>query len=318
VAGKSGVAAELEERLLRVADSEATVLLVGESGSGKSRAAARLHALGPRAAAPRVETQVSALASGILEAELFGHEAGAYTGADRARPGRFRRAEGGTLVLDGVEDLAPEVQVKLLRVLQEREIEPLGGDLVAVDVRVVATTSVDLQAAVERGEFREDLYYRLAVVQLEVPPLRRRLEDLPLLVESLAQGVAERARVAARPFGPEALERLARHPWPGNLRELENCVERVLVLGAAREGAVASGELDFLGDPGESGALRLARRALEEGLAIEELSGAMIEVAMEEAEGNLSAAARRVGLTRRALEYRWRRRESGEEGEPSS
>jgi len=318
VAGKSGVAAELEDRLERVAASEATVLLAGESGSGKSRAAARLHALGPRAAGPRVETHVSALASGILEAELFGHEAGAYTGADRARPGRFRRAEGGTLILEGVEDLAPEVQVKLLRVLQEREIEPLGGDPVPVDVRVVATTSVDLQAAVERGDFREDLYYRLAVVQLEVPPLRRRLEDLPLLVESLAQGVSDRARVPARHFGPEALEHLARHTWPGNLRELENCVERVLVLGAAREGDVDPEELDFLGDPGEAGALRLARRALDEGLSIDELSGAMIEVAVEDAEGNLSAAARRVGLTRRALEYRWRRREPGEEEEDPS
>ena len=195
-------AGPFEAQLRRVAGSAATVLLAGESGSGKSRAALELHRASDRAAGPFVEVDVSALSPTLVEAELFGHEEGAFTGAHRARRGRFQRADGGTLVLDSIENLAPEQQVKLLRVLQERIVEPLGGAPEEVDVRLVATTAGDLRARVERGEFREDLYYRVAVVTLDVPPLRLRLGELPLLVEVLGEAVAARARRA----------RLARQP----------------------------------------------------------------------------------------------------------
>jgi DNA-binding NtrC family response regulator len=320
VPGESGPAAEFEAQLQRVAASDITLLLEGESGSGKSRAARRLHDASRRAGRPFMEINVSALAPSLVEAELFGHEEGAFTGAHKARPGRFVQAHGGTLVLEGVENLAEELQVKLLRVLQEREVEPLGGTPRDVDVRVVATTSESLLGRVEAGAFREDLYYRLAVVTLEAPPLRARFDQLAQLVEALTQGVAQRARVPARPFGAAALERLARHAWPGNLRELENVVERVLVLGGATDAAVAPDELEFLRGVERSQADYIASLALGAGLSVDELGRALIEAAVREERGNLSAAARRIGLSRRALDYRLRRRvpdAPGTGGEPA-
>lgn len=315
VAGQSGPAAEFEAQLRKVALSPATVLLQGESGSGKSRAARRLHDCSSRSEGPFVEVSISALSAGLIEAELFGHEEGAFTGADRARSGRFLRADGGTLLLEGIENLSSDVQVKLLRVLQERVVEPLGGLPKPIDVRVLATTSVDLESRVAAGDFREDLYYRLAVVTLGVPPLRSRMGELPELVESLAKGVAERAGVSMRSFSGEALEEMSAHGWPGNLRELENAVERVLVLGGENHEAVQPSELSFLRQEVRGEAHSLARQALAQGLTVDAMGLAMIEEAVEEQRGNLSAAARQVGLSRRALEYRLKR--SQEEGEES-
>jgi len=305
-------AGPFEAQLRRVAGSAATVLLAGESGSGKSRAAYELHRASERAAGPFVEVDVSALSPTLVEAELFGHEEGAFTGAHRARRGRFQRASGGTLVLDSIENLAPEQQVKLLRVLQERVVEPLGGVAEEVDVRLVATTTLDLRTQVERGAFREDLYYRVAVVTLDVPPLRARLADLPVLVEVLGEHVAARARVTWRPFSDGALARLAEHGWPGNLRELENAIERALVLGAGESGPVQATELDFLAVEIAGEGQRLARLALAHGFTVDELGLAMIVEAVEEQRGNLSAAARQVGLTRRALDYRLRQASAAE------
>lgn len=303
-----------ETDLERVAQSTATLLLFGESGTGKSRAARRVHDASPRTAEPFVEVQVAALSPTLVEAELFGHEEGAFTGAAKSRLGRFQRANGGTLVLDGVESLAPELQVKLLRVLQERVVEPLGGMPVQLDVRVVATTSRDLMQLVEAGEFRLDLYYRLAVVTLELPTLRSRLEDLPALVDSLAQHVAVRTRAPERSFSPEALERLGEYDWPGNFRELENAIERVTVLGSASKDPVAPGELSFLQREGGGEARRLAKQALANGVTIEQFEWAMICEAVDQHEGNLSAAARQVGLSRRAVEYRLRKaKEAGDD-----
>jgi len=291
------------------------VLLEGESGVGKSRAAERLHRLGPRAEGPFIEVAVGALSPTLVEAELFGHEEGAFTGARQARLGRFRQADGGTLLLEGIENLGTEQQVKLLRVLQERVVEPLGGRPQDVDVRVVATTAVDLGARVADGRFREDLYYRLAVVTLEVPPLRSRLEELPELVAALTESRAALLGVPARPFGAAALERLAAHGWPGNLRELENTVERVLVLGGdGSAGEVRDEELDFLEREARGEDRELARQALARGLGVEDMGLAMIEEAVREQRGNLSAAARQVGLSRRALEYRLRRAREEESG----
>ena len=296
------------ERVARAAASESTVLLQGESGTGKSRAAERLHRLSPRAAGPFVATSLVATSVTLIEATLFGHERGAFTDAHRARLGLFRRAEGGTVLLDGIDHLPLEAQVKLLRVLQERTVEPLGGEeSVAVDVRIVATTSTPLERLVEAGEFRSDLFYRLAVLTLEVPPLRLRTEDLESLAAELLPCVAERVGVPARALSAGALAALRAHPWPGNVRELENALERVLVLGG-EEGdptrEIAAEELAFLGQARAGAAAELARQALSLGLTVDTLTRAMMERALEEQRGNVSAAARTVGLTRRAFDYR--------------
>jgi len=306
--------------LTRVAGSDSTVLLQGESGCGKGQAARALHGLGSRAEGPLLEIGLAALAPTLIEAELFGHEEGAFTGAGHARTGRFRRAEGGTLVLDAIDGLPEELQVKLLRVLQERTVCPLGSmEEYPVDLRVVATSSCDLRAEVEAGRFREDLYYRIAVVTLNVPPLRACLADLPLLVEHITARLHETRGVPVREFSPEALERLARHPWPGNVRELENALERVLIL-APQAGAttpVSAKELDFLDEAVRGSAERIAADALASGLTARELDCALLELALREQRGNVSGAARQLGLTRRTFEYRLSRLRAGGDGGPS-
>jgi DNA-binding NtrC family response regulator len=307
--GQSEVFRAFATELRQVARSAATVLVEGDSGAGKGAAARAIHALSLRSAGPCVEINLASLAPTLIESELFGHEKGAFTDAREARRGCFRRAEGGTLCLDDVDLLPKMSQVKLLRALQERVVEPLGSEeSVPVDVRVVATTNADLRALVESGEFRQDLYYRLAVVPLRVPPLRARLEDLPLLAEHLLAAAARRVGAEARPLSEGALERLAAHSWPGNVRELENALERVVVLAAGRSGApVEAEELDFLAETTSGAADEVARSALANGLQVADVERAMLHRALEECRGNVSAAARRVGLTRRAFEYRLER-----------
>ena len=219
-------------QVLRVADAEATVLLQGESGTGKGVLARVLHDRSPRSGGPFVEVNCAALPEGVLESELFGHEKGAFTGAVRQRPGRLEQARGGTMFLDEVGAADPRVQLRLLRVLQERRYERVGGDHTMVaDVRVVAATNVDLAAEVRQGRFREDLFYRLHVIPVELPPLRDRREDVPLLVEFFLR----RRRPGAPPRFPreidvEAVKLLVDYPWPGNIRELENTLERMVVM----------------------------------------------------------------------------------------
>ena len=307
--GQSDVLRTFTADLERLAASDATVLLQGESGTGKGQAARLLHALGPRASAPLVEVGLSALAPTLIEAELFGHEEGAFTGAEKARPGRFRRANGGTLVLERVESLPEGLQGKLLRALQERTISPLGSmEELPIDVRVVATSARNLRDEVEAGRFREDLYYRIAVVTLDVPPLRARSQDLPQLVAALTARLGESTGVAPRAMRPEALDRLAQHPWPGNVRELENALERVLILPpqgqSGKDLGIGAEELAFLGEAVRGSAGRIASEALAHGLRAEELDRALLEAALREERGNVSAAARRLGLTRRTFEYR--------------
>ena len=302
-----------EDRLGRVATSAggpgaepATVLITGESGSGKSRAARTLHDLSGRREGPFVTVHLAGLAATLLEAELFGHEAGAFTGAGAARQGRFVRANGGTIVLEAIETLDLSLQVKLLRVLQERVVEPLGSEgFEEVDVQVIATTAKDLRQAVEEGAFREDLYYRLAVVPLQVPPLRARTlsADFSAVCEGLMGEVSGRIGVPARPLGPGALAALAAHPWPGTFRELENALERVLVLGEAST-PVEVEEVAFLSEGLRGRADEIAREALAAGVGLEELDAALIEAALEQEGGNVSAAARCVKLSRRAFDYR--------------
>ena len=238
--GRSPAHLRFASGLERVAAADVTVLIQGESGSGKNLAARALHELSPRAALPFVEVDLASLAPTLIESELFGHVAGAFTGARDARRGRFERAGGGTLVLDAIEYLPNEIQAKLLRVLQERVVEPLGAEEgFPIDLRVVATSTADLATLVREGRFREDLYYRLAVVVLEVPPLRARLEDLEELSARMIATGAARLGVPERRLSAGALERLRAHAWPGNLRELENALERALVLvdGRARGAA---------------------------------------------------------------------------------
>ncbi|MFN0137690.1 MAG: sigma-54-dependent transcriptional regulator [Phycisphaerae bacterium] len=224
------------EKIERVAQSAATVLITGESGVGKEMIARAIHQASPRAAQPMLAVNCAALSPTLLESELFGHEKGAFTGADRLRKGRFELADGGTLLLDEVSEIPPTLQAKLLRVLQEREFERVGSSVTRrVDVRVIATTNRDLRDWSSKARFREDLYYRLSVLPIEIPPLRERREDIAALVDSFVARCAQREGKERPKFTPDAIETLRDYNWPGNVRELQNLCERVCVLEAGRE-----------------------------------------------------------------------------------
>jgi two-component system response regulator HydG len=239
--GSSPAMARTVETALQAAASDATVLLFGESGAGKEVLARTIHEASPRRGGPFLAVHCASLPESILEAELFGYERGAFTGAVARREGRFAQAHGGTLLLDEVGELSLAVQVKLLRVLQEGEIERLGGRTVKVDLRLVAATHRDLSRDVREGRFREDLFYRLNVIPISVPPLRERREDIPLLAEHFLRRYAEKNRRAAIALSRAALERLTAYGWPGNVRELENVIERAVVLSRASEPAARGG-----------------------------------------------------------------------------
>ncbi len=310
IAANSPAGRELESLLARVSGSSVPVLIQGESGSGKSAVAREIHRRSARAGEPLVETQLATLAPTLLESELFGHAAGAFTGAQRSREGRFQRAGEGTIVLDGVEALTEELQAKLLRVLQEREIEPVGAESsVPLRARVIATSSRDLREEVRLGRFRGDLYFRLAVVVLELPPLRTRPEDLQPFAEAILARAAARLSTPVRRLSPAALERLVGWSWPGNLRELENALERVLVLGATRGETIETEELAFLAEARGDALQPLVRGLLAQGAGLHEVERALIAAALRESQGNVSAAARALGLSRRALELRLARTE---------
>ena len=231
----SSAAIEAVVRLIRLAGPRrTTVLITGETGTGKEVAARALHAASPRAQGPLVTVNCGALPETLLEAELFGYVKGAFTGAIQSRAGRFERAHGGTIFLDEIGELPLELQAKLLRVLQEREIQRLGSaETIPVDVRIVAATNVDLEARTARGEFREDLYYRLNVFPLRLPPLRERREDIPLLARHFIEKVCRLEGVPPREIEPEALAWLTGYPWPGNVRQLENAIEMAIALSGS-------------------------------------------------------------------------------------
>jgi DNA-binding NtrC family response regulator len=241
--GNSPVMAEIRKQIELVAKSSATVLIRGESGTGKEVVARAIHSASERADRPMLAVNCAALSENLLESELFGHEKGAFTGADRLRRGRFELADGGTLLLDEISEIAPALQAKLLRVLQESQFERVGSSLTQqVDVRVVATTNRDLEGAVAEGKFRRDLFYRLNVVPVELPPLRQRIEDIPELCRHFLHNIARRENKAFRHIESEALRLLQRYNWPGNIRELQNIVERAGVLeqdpGVIRAGTI--------------------------------------------------------------------------------
>jgi DNA-binding NtrC family response regulator len=240
--GESAAMERLRDTIRQVAATDATVLILGESGTGKELVAEAVHGGGARTEGPLVKVSCAALPEGLLESELFGHERGAFTGARDRRKGRFELASGGTLFLDEVGDLDPQTQAKLLRVLQEQEFERVGGtETIRVDVRLISATNRDLEDLVAEGSFREDLYYRLNVVPIRVPPLRERVEDVPLLVAHFLRVFAERWRKSIPDVTPEALALLCRHSWPGNVRELQHLVESLLAL--SRGGPISASDL---------------------------------------------------------------------------
>ncbi|MGC8917618.1 MAG: sigma-54-dependent transcriptional regulator [Thermoanaerobaculum sp.] len=229
--GSSPVMEKLREEIARVAPSKATVLIVGESGTGKELVARRIHELSPRAGRPFVRVNCAAIPEELIESELFGHEKGAFTGAVRRQLGKFVQADGGTIFLDEVGDMSPRTQAKVLRVLQDGEVEPVGaGEVRRVDVRVIAATNKNLEKEVAAGRFREDLYFRLSVVVLRTPPLRDHPEDIPELVAYFTAQACQEYNRHCKKWSPEALAQLASYPWPGNVRELKNLVERVVIM----------------------------------------------------------------------------------------
>ncbi len=229
--GDSPAMRRVKQQVIAVAESHGTVLICGESGSGKEVVARAVHELSPRASEPFLAVNCAALSESLLESELFGHERGAFTGAERLRKGRFELADRGTLLLDEISEVSPRVQAKLLRVLQERAFERVGSSLtIGVDVRVIATSNRDLPAAVGRGEFRQDLFFRLNVLPIHLPPLRDRLEDVPSLAASFLARIAQREGRTARRFSDDAIAVMQHYPWPGNVRELQNICERAAVL----------------------------------------------------------------------------------------
>jgi len=232
--GESARMKEVYQFLGKVAPTDSTVLIEGESGTGKELAARALHRNSPRSGKPFVAINCAAIPETLLESDLFGHERGAFTGAASQKKGRLEVADGGVVFLDEIGELAPALQVKLLRVLQERELERLGGTRpIKIDIRLIAATNRDLNEAVRKGEFRQDLYYRLAVVKLAMPPLREHKDDIPILTRHFVQKYAKRCNVKAKPVSPEAIRLLTHYDWPGNIRELENAIERALVLGSS-------------------------------------------------------------------------------------
>jgi two-component system, NtrC family, response regulator HydG len=297
IIGNSGPMQALWEMIVHVAPTEATVLINGESGTGKELVAAALHHKSLRSKGPLVKVNCAALAETLLESELFGHERGAFTGADRRREGRFVQAHGGTLFLDEIGETSPGMQAKLLRVLQEHELQRVGGqETIKVDVRILCATNRDLEEEVATGRFREDLYYRLKVVELEVPPLRDRQGDIPLLAAYFLQNFAARNGRLVSGITPECMDVLNRYPWPGNVRELEHAIERGVIL-------MRGDYLDISGLP-----LAIQRWAginapkeAGEPATLKEAEKLLILKTLEETGGNRSEAARRLQITRKTL-----------------
>jgi transcriptional regulator with PAS, ATPase and Fis domain len=311
--------------LERVASTRATVLLVGESGVGKELFASTLHDLSPRRDGPFVALNCAAIPDTLVESELFGVEKGAYTGAAAARPGRFERADGGTLFLDEIASLSLVAQGKLLRALQQREIERVGGvKTVKVDVRVVAATNVDLRDEVKAGRFREDLFFRLNVFPIALPPLRERRDDIPLLMEHFLDLYAQEHGRRPPGFTRRATEALLNYRYPGNIRELQNLIERGVVCAADgelidishmfRPGEMAPPTTYSLEPDGRIGMHEFAaegpeagdvfERLVADGLPLADMERGVLKAALARHKGNVSAAARALNLTRATLEYR--------------
>jgi len=295
------------ETIQKVAETDLSVMIRGESGTGKELVAQALHTTSSRRSRPFVAVNCAAINRELVESELFGHEKGAFTGADRRRIGRFEAADGGTIFLDEIGDMGPETQAKVLRVLEERQLERVGStETIEVDVRVVCATHRDLEEEIEAGRFREDLYYRLKVVEIELPALRERVEDLAALSDRFLGQVAERLDRDKKSLGSAALARLARHSWPGNVRELRNVLERAAVLASGPE--ISEDDLQLSGQPEES----LVPPDLDLPFAdakrqtVETFERHYLSEALREHEGNVSRTANAIGMVRQSLQQKIR------------
>ncbi len=300
IIGRSPVMIKLLETVAQVSSSEATVLITGDSGTGKEMIAGALHYNSPRKDAPFIKINCAAITETLLESELFGHEKGAFTGAQRRKEGKFRLAHGGSIFLDEIGEMPMSMQVKLLRVLQEREITRVGGEeVIKVDVRVIAASNRDLLKDIGENRFREDLYYRLNVVELKMPLLRDRREDIPLLAQHYLEMFSEKNRKQAKGFTPRAMDALLKYEWPGNVRELMNVIERCVVLSAADY--IDRNDLPFYSENDEDQPIQLPSSIITGDVPLEEVEKATILNTLESASGNKSEAARRLGITRKTL-----------------
>jgi DNA-binding NtrC family response regulator len=306
--GSGAAMRQVFETIQKIAETDLSVMVRGESGTGKELVAQALHTTSTRRARPFVAVNCAAINRELVESELFGHEKGAFTGADRRRIGRFEAAEGGTIFLDEIGDMAPETQAKVLRVLEERKLERVGStETIEVDVRVVSATHRDLEAEIEAGRFREDLYYRLKVVEVELPPLRERIEDFAALSDRFLGQVAERLGREKKKLSPAALARMARHSWPGNVRELRNVIERAAVL--AGEAEIAEEDLQ-LAPPSDVTALQASDLEMPfadaKRLTVENFERQYLCQALRENEGNVSRTATTIGMVRQSLQQKIR------------
>jgi two-component system response regulator AtoC len=306
--GKSARMQDVYKTIGRIAGTDVTVLLLGESGTGKEVVARAIHQASGRADGPFVAVNCAALPEALLESELFGHERGAFTGADRQKPGRFELAAGGTLFLDEIAELTPGVQAKLLRVLQEREFQRVGGTAtLRTDARIVTATNRDLEREVAAGRFRDDLLYRLNVFTVQLPPLRERGEDILLLADHFVRALGARMGKGEPGLARDAREALLGHRWPGNIRELQNAVERALIVSEG--GLITAAQLGLAPRPAAAEPLGLAASAAgsDGATSLAELERWVVSEALARARGNKSQAARRLGLTRAQLYTRLQR-----------
>jgi len=315
IVGAHGSMQDVFRIVHKVAASASTVLIYGESGTGKELVARALHHESDRRGRPFYAVNVAALPESILEAELFGHEKGAFTGAEMRKIGLFEQASGSTLFLDEVGDLKRDLQVKLLRALQEREIMRVGGtERVRIDVRIVAATNQDLDVAVRDGRFREDLYYRLNVIPIVLPPLRERRTDIPLLVDHF---LAKYSGPRRRGVSEDALKMLMAYDWPGNVRELESVIERALLLGEGD--LIVPADLPASLRPGAAAPRRATELEIPDtGIDLEAVERSLILKALDKAGGNVTRAARLLGLSRRTLQYRLEKMEGAPERAPGA
>ncbi len=300
IIGRSPSMVRLLETVAQVAQSEATVLITGESGTGKELIAGATHFNSARREAPFIKLNCAAITETLLESELFGHEKGSFTGAHKRKEGKFLQANGGSLFLDEVSEMPLSMQVKLLRVLQERELTRVGGDeSIKVDVRVIAATNKKLTDLVASGDFREDLYYRLNVVDLYLPPLRERKDDIPLIAQRCLSMFTEKNRKNIKGFTPQAMDILVRYHWPGNVRELMNAVERAVVL-CQGEYLDENGFTSIRPEPAQPEA-ESPTLNLDGEMTLEDVEKSVILSTLENMQGNKSETARRLGITRKTL-----------------
>lgn len=304
--GNSRSIREVLQVVSKVAPSKSTVLVTGESGTGKELIAKAIHYSSPRREGPFISINCMSLSPGVLESELFGHEKGSFTGATAMKKGRFELADGGTLFLDEVGELSQELQVKLLRVLQEKAFERVGGSkTIHADIRLVAATNKELKQAVEKGEFREDLYYRLNVVGIHLPPLRERREDIPLLVAHFMQKLSSENQQELKKFAPEALEYLTAYEWPGNVRQLENVVERCMVLASREEIGVEDLPSEIKDEEAQfKSAVDLLPVELELSGTLEKIEAALIRRALVKSNFVQVKAAELLNISKSLLQYK--------------